>query len=642
MNHKMLQPFQLGRLALPNRIVMTTIKLGYGNEKGEVTDRHIAFYVRRAQGGVGLITSEPLYVQRSGRELPTQLGIHTDGLLPGLRRLTEAVHAAGGLMMAHINHAGRVANPLLVPVGELISASDVLCPANKVRPRPLTQSEIAELVKAFSAAARRAREAGFDAIEVPFSHGYLIHQFLSPHTNHRGDDYGGTFENRLRFGRQVITAMQEQVGDDFTIVVRMNAQDYTKDGLNIEDAIKIARDMEQLRVNAISVTSGTMCESVPFCLYPTGTPKANLLPMAARIREAISLPVIVAGRIRTPAVAREALNARQTDLIGLGRPLLADPDWVHKIEVGDEQAILLCSACHQGCLGQLQKGLGTTCMFNPLTGREAEVRITPAKQPRDVMVVGGGPAGLEAAITAAQRGHHVALSEQESRLGGQFNLAAMAPHKEEFLDVIRYQALMARRAGVNIHLNTKVTPEMLIANQPEVVILASGGIPLTIPFPGLESAPWILASDLLGGEAQVKTASALVIGGGLVGLETADFLATKGIRVTLVEMLPEVGKDMDQLAKAMLSARLRERHVDIHTDTRILRLTKTTAVAEKEGQEVTFPIETIVIAVGVQANRTLPNALAGSDLEIHMIGDAVEPRKALAAIQEGFDIGIRI
>jgi 2,4-dienoyl-CoA reductase-like NADH-dependent reductase (Old Yellow Enzyme family)/thioredoxin reductase len=638
----MLQPFQLGRLTLPNRIVMTAVKLGYGNQKGEVTNRHIAFYVRRAQGGVGLITSEPLYVQINGRELPTQLGIHTDDLLSGLRQLTEAVHTAGGLMMAHINHAGRAANPLLVPDGELISASDVLCPANQVKPRPLTRSEIDEVLAAFRTAACHVQEAGFDAIEIPFSHGYLIHQFLSPHTNHREDDYGGTYENRLRFGRQVLTAVREQVGSDLPIVVRMNAQDFVEGGLNIEDAIEIARDLEQLGVNAISVTSGTMCESVPFCLFPSGTPKAYLLPMAARIRKSTGLPVIVAGRIRTPAVAREALNDGQTDLIGLGRPLLADPDWVHKVENGDEQAILLCAACHQGCLAQLRKGQGTTCMFNPFTGREAELKIVPAEQPRHVMIVGGGLAGLESAIIAAQRGHHVTLYEQENQLGGQFNLAAMAPHKEEFLDVIRYQALMAQRAGVDIQLNTQVTPEMVTANQPVAIVLATGGIPLTVPFPGLESAPWILATDLLSGEARVITPTAMVIGGGLVGLETADFLAYLGIKVTLVEMLDEVGGDMDLLAKSMLSARLRKGQVSIHTGTKIRRLTRTTAVAEKEGQEITFPIETIVIAVGVQANRTLPNALAGSDLEIHVIGDAVAPRKALEAIREGFDVGNRI
>jgi 2,4-dienoyl-CoA reductase-like NADH-dependent reductase (Old Yellow Enzyme family) len=240
-NEKLFQPLRIGNLTLPNRVVMTTIKLGYSNQQGAMTDRHIAFYTRRARGDAALITSEPMFVQANGRELPTQLGIHDDALTPGLRRLTDAVHANGGRIMAHINHAGRAANPKLVPHGERVSASDVLCPANQVTPRPLSRAGIAEAVGAFGAAARRVRAAGFDAIEIPFSHGYLIHQFLSPHTNRRSDEYGGPLENRLRFGREVFFAIREQVGASFPIVVRMNAVDYVEGGLNIEDALEIAR-----------------------------------------------------------------------------------------------------------------------------------------------------------------------------------------------------------------------------------------------------------------------------------------------------------------------------------------------------------------------------------------------------------------
>jgi 2,4-dienoyl-CoA reductase-like NADH-dependent reductase (Old Yellow Enzyme family)/thioredoxin reductase len=639
---KMLQPFQLGSLTLSNRVVMTTVKLGYGTEKGEVTDRHIAFYVRRAQGGVGLIASEPMYVQRNGRELPTQLGIHTDELISGLRRLTEAVHAAGGVMMAHINHAGRAANPQLVPARELVSASAVLCPANQAMPRPLTRSEIAEVVVAFNAAARRVRQAGFDAIEIPFSHGYLIHQFLSPHTNHREDEYGGTFENRLRLGRQVIAAVREHVRSDFPIVVRLNAIDYVEGGLTLEDAVEIARDLEQLGVNAISVTSGTMCESVPFCLYPSGTPKAHLLPMAGRIKEAIALPVIVAGRIRAPAVAREALNAGRTDLIGLGRPFLADPDWVRKTETGDEEAILLCAACHQGCLAQLRTGQGTHCMFNPFTGRESEIQLTITEKPRHVMVAGGGPAGLESAYIAALRGHHVSLYEREDRLGGQFYLAARAPHKEEFLDVIRYLSMMVERAGVEVHLGTRITPQMVLSAHPDVVIIATGGVPLTIPFPGLNETRWLLASDLLEGPGQVETSTAFVIGGGLVGLEVADLIASQGKQVTVVEMLPEVGVDMDSLAKAMLLGRLKNQGVAIHTRTRVTGLTKNEVLAQQDDNVICFPIETVIMAVGVRPNRELAGVLEYSGLEIHVIGDAFQPRKALEAIWEGFEVGLKI
>jgi 2,4-dienoyl-CoA reductase-like NADH-dependent reductase (Old Yellow Enzyme family)/thioredoxin reductase len=636
------QPFKLGYLTIPNRVVMTTVKLGYSNNKGEVNQRHTAFYKRRAEGKVGLITSEPMYIQRNGRELPTQLGIYSDELIPGLRQLTGDVHSAGGHIMAHINHAGRVANPKLVPDEELVSASDVRCPVNQVRPNPLTREGIADIVWAFSAAARRVRESGFDAIEIPFSHGYLIHQFLSRHTNQREDEYGGSLKNRLHFGREVITAVRNQVGDDYPIIVRMNARDYVKGGLEIDDAIEIARALEEMGVQALSVTSGTMCESVPYCLYPTGTPKANLLPMAARIREAVSLPVIVAGRIRSPELAREALAANQTDLIGLGRPFLADPDWVCKTENGDEESILLCAACHQGCLAELRKGEGTHCVFNPLTGRESEIQITPAAQPRDIMVVGGGPAGLEAATVAAQRGHHVTLFEQEKRLGGQFALAAKAVYKEEFNDIIDHMVLIAQRAGVEIHLNRPVDPKMVLDSRFDTIILATGGIPLTVPFPGLESTRWLLASDLMDGIVDVETPTALVIGGGLVGLEAAELLATRGVQVTLIKRRDNPGGDMDILARNMLLKRLQDRHVELHINTKIQRLTADTLIAQQGGQEVRFPIETVVIAVGVRANRELPDALTNSDLEIYTIGDAVEPRQVKEAIWEGFEIGIKV
>jgi 2,4-dienoyl-CoA reductase-like NADH-dependent reductase (Old Yellow Enzyme family)/thioredoxin reductase len=635
-------PLRLGDLVLPNRVVMTPIKLGYGTERGDVTRRHVAFHALRAQGGTGLITTEPLYVQPNGRELSTQLGAHADWLIGGLRWLVDAVHAAGGRIMAHITHAGRAANPKLISTGDLLSASPVLCGANGVTPRALTGREIAHVVAAFGEAAGRVGEAGFDALEVPFSHGYLIHQFLSPYSNRRQDEYGGSLENRLRFGKEVIAAVRKELGPGLPIVVRMNAEDYVGGGLTIEDAEPIAKALEEMGVSALSITSGTMCESVPFCLYPSGTPEANLLPMAARIRHAVLLPVIVAGRIRTPSVARRALAAGQADLIGLGRPFLADPAWVRKTAAGDEDSILLCAACHQGCLAELRKGHGTSCVFNPLTGREAEVLLSPAAKPRNVMVVGGGPAGLEAASVAAERRHHVVLFEKESRLGGQLRLAARPPYKQGFLDVIRYQELTARRAGVEIHLNTKITPERVAATRPEVLIVATGGIPLSAHFPGLDQTTWLLASELLNGGRQVETPDALVIGGGLVGLETADFLAAQGKQVTVVEMLDDVGVDMDSLAKTMLTKRLKEQGVVIRTGTRIVRFADGAAIARTGNHETEFPFGTVVMAVGMRASRELADALASEDLEIHVIGDAAEPRRALEAVYEGFDIGRKL
>jgi 2,4-dienoyl-CoA reductase-like NADH-dependent reductase (Old Yellow Enzyme family)/thioredoxin reductase len=639
---RLLQPLSLGRLRLPNRVVMTAVKLGYSTRDGDVTERHVAFYARRARGGPALIVTEPLYVRGDGKELPSQLGIDSDRRVEGLRRLVDAVHQAGGRLAAHVNHAGRAANPGIVPAGERVSASDVPCPANQVVPRPLTRSEIAELVSAFAKAARRARRAGFDALELPFSHGYLVHQFLSPHTNRRGDEYGGSLASRLRFGREVLAAVRAELGPDVPLVVRINAADYVDGGLTTDDAVAIAVELDARGVEAVSVTSGTMCESVPFCLYPAGTPEANLLPAAARIRTAVKVPVIVAGRIRTPAVARSALARGQADLIGLARSFLADPDWVLKVAAGDEDAILLCAACHQGCLAELRKGHGTGCVFNPLTGREGELTPAPAARPRRILVVGGGPAGLEAARTAAERGHRVVLYERGGRLGGQLRLAARPPHKEGFLDVIRHLELMARRAGVELRTGTSATAETVWRDHPDAVVLATGGVPLSIDFPGLDRARWVLAADLLDETVAVETETAFVVGGGLVGLETADFLASQGKRVTVVEMLEGVGADMDPLARALLTKRLGQHGAEIHTGTKVLRLTEDAVVARRGDREVTFPYETVVMAVGVRSNREVPDALAGSDLEMHVIGDALEPRKALDAIREGFEVGCRL
>ena len=639
---RLFQPSMLGSLELPNRVVMTTVKLGYGSPDGGVTRRHLAFYRRRAEGGVGLLTTEPLYVRSDGRELPTQMGVHGDASVPGLRGIVDEVHGAGGRVMAHINHAGRAANPALVGKGGLLSASDVPCPANQGVPRAMELREIAEIVEAFGEAARRVREAGFDALEIPFSHGYLIHQFLSPRTNHREDGYGGSLGSRLRFGIEILERVREAVGETFPIVVRMNAADYVEGGLGLNDALDVARALAEWGVDALSVTSGTMCESVAFCLYPAGTPKAHLLPMAEEIRRASEVPVIVAGRIRTPAVARQALERGQADFVGLGRPLLADPDWVKKARAGDEEGILFCPACHQGCLGSLRKGEGTGCLINPFTGREAELRMEPASEPREVMIVGGGPAGLEAAFVAATRGHRVSLFEEKEETGGQLALAARVPHKEGFADVVRELEIQAVRAGAVISQGVRITPRDILARDPDALILATGSMPLLTLIPGLESIPWIPATDILRWEREVEGDAVLVVGGGLVGLEVADFLSASGKDVTVVEIQETLGDKLDPLPRAMLLKRLEEQGVEIRTRTSVTRVAEGKVLLAGGSDEAEVSVDLVVLAVGMGPNRDLQAALAGSGLETLTIGDAREPRGVGEAILEGFEAGAAV
>ncbi len=647
----LLEPLRIGSLALPNRVVMTTVKLGYAGKDGRVTSRHIAFYARRARGGVGLITTEPMYVQPNGKEIPTQLGIYDDSFLPGLEGLVEEVHRAGGRIMAHINHAGRAANPKLVPQENLVSPSAVPCPANGVTPRPLEKQEIHALVDSFASAAARARAAGFDALEIPFSHGYLIHQFLSPHTNRREDDYGGSFENRLRFGIDILKAARARVGKDFPLVVRMNAMDHFEGGLTLEDALALAPLLQAAGADALSVSSGTMCETPPFCLYPIGTPKAHLLPAAAKIRAAVEIPVITAGRIRSPRVAEEALLEGQTDLVGLGRPFLADPDWVRKVEEGDREGILLCAACHQGCLFELRKAHGTACMFNPLTGREGEIEIEKASAPKRVVVVGGGPAGMEAAWVAARRGHEVTLFEKEDRLGGQLLLAVKVPAKEEFADFLRWQALMLERTGVEVRLGREVTAALIEELDPEAVILATGGRPRIPDLPGLEETRWTTAYDILAGKARVSTRTAFIVGGGTVGLEAAEFLARQGVEVTAVKRKPELAASMDPLPAKVFLKRLEREGVQILTGYAVTRFYtdregNTTVFARpwpprEDRPERAFPAETIVIALGLEPENRLAREL-GDRPGVVVVGDAVEPREALDAVREGFDAALRI
>jgi 2,4-dienoyl-CoA reductase-like NADH-dependent reductase (Old Yellow Enzyme family)/thioredoxin reductase len=634
-------PIRIHRLTLANRLVMAPVKTGYGNAAGEVTQRHLDFYEQRARGGVGLIIPEPMYVHPSGRELPTQIGIHEDRLLDPLRRLTELIHRHGAKVAAHLNHAGRMANPKAVSP-PLLSSSPVPCPALGVILQAIPREGIFTVIGWFRDAARRAREAGFDAVELQFGHGYLVAQFLSPLVNRREDEYGGDLAGRFRFAGELLLGVREAVGPDFPVICRISGEEYAPGGLTIEEGREIARSLEVLSADALHVGGGSACETPAWFFQHMALPRGEFLQAAAAIKRAVSVPVIAVGRLGEPGLIKAALEEGMADMVALGRPLVADPFLPAKMLGEAYDAIRYCAACLDGCLGRVKAGEGLQCALNPTVGREGEPGLRRARHWRRVLVVGGGPAGVEAALTAARRGHHVELFEARGRLGGQADLAAVPPHKEGHRAITASLAAAVSRAKIPVHTGTRMGVDDLVKRFPDAVIVATGAEPIVPAIPGLAEFGFSTGHQVLRGEAEVGS-RVLVIGGGMLGVEVAEFLAAGGREVTIVKRRPEIAPDMEPIARGLLLKRLQALPVTILTGTTVKGISAEGIVLDKAGREVRLaPVDTVVVAAGTRAVDELSRGLRDLEIEVHVIGDAQRPRRIFDAVHEGYAVGCRV
>ncbi|MBI5526335.1 MAG: FAD-dependent oxidoreductase [Deltaproteobacteria bacterium] len=654
---------KIGPMTLKNRIAMPAMHLHY-DDAGEVTDRLVEFYAARAEGGAGFIVVGGCSIDTpgGGAMMP---GLYDDAFVPGLKRLADAVKAHGARVGAQLFHAGRYSYSFLFGI-DPIAPSPIASKLTRQVPHEMTRDEIASLVRAFGDGAERAVAAGFDAVEVIGSAGYLLCQFLSPIANARTDEYGGSLENRMRFPREVMREVRRRIGGGVALTVRVAGNEFMGDHARRDEVFSVTRMYEEEGADALSVTGGWHESLVP---QITGhLPAAGYAYLARDIRERAKIPVFASNRLGRPELAEEMLRRGFADGINMARPLLADPDVPRKAKGGREREIRPCIGCNQECLDNVFKALPTACTVNPAASRERECKLEATSRKKKVAVVGGGPAGCETARTAALRGHDVTLFERHpSRLGGQLHDACAAPGKDPYSELAAFHQAELRRLGVDVRLGRSASVESLRAGGFDAVIVAAGSSQIRPPVPGIDLPHVVLARDVLEG-LHDWTDDVVIVGAGGVGLDTAHVIADRDTidgrmvkflldndaepvetirrlstrarrRITVIDMLERPGADIGRSTKWIILQELKRLGVAIMVSARLKAVHPDRVEVEVDGAVKEIPATTVIIAAGARPNADLFEKCKGVFAEVHLVGDASSPRNITTAIREGFEAG---
>lgn len=641
-SYKMLfRPIKIGSMEVKNRLVVPAMGTNLAEVNHEAGEALINYYTERARGGFGLIITECTAIAQEGCSLVNECAIWDDSFIPSFQKLTASVHEAGAKICCQLRHTGRETEPKYTGGKEIVAPSAVPCPACQSMPHAMTTEEVYAMVDTYAQAALRAKKAGFDAIEIHAAHGYLPAQFLSGHANKRTDEFGGTLHNRMRFMRLVLRATRKLVGDDYPILVRLSGSEMIMGGREIQETKAVCLMLEEEGCDAIDVSISTY-GSLQYCVGSSYLASGYETEAAAELKKVVNIPVITVGRFTDPEIAEAVLADGSADMVAIGRQSIADPHFANKAQEGKEDDIIPCISCGQGCIMHMFSDEPISCVINPKNTCEEDYTANKTENPKHVLVIGGGPGGLQAAWIMAARGHKVDLMEKDNHLGGWFLAASYPPGKSTIGRSISFWERQCKKYGVRVQLNTEVTMDRIKAMAPDAVIVATGSTNLVPRIPGLDPANVLEPCDVLYGKV-VTGQKVLVCGGGLIGVETADFLAEQGRDVTIIEMKPVIAADLDPYAKPMLMKAVKENEIHLLPNAAIQEffpdgvvykdLTKKDAAVQE-----LCGFDSIVLALGHISYNPFVDELENLVKEVYVVGDAAKVGFVSEATYKAADI----
>ena len=645
MKSRLLEELKIGSMTVKNAVFMAPMSLGYESPDGTVNETMQEYWLARARGGVGCIITDALSVDPDVPYLGNTLCFRNEESIASYRRFTDRIHEYGTKIIPQITHPGPESVSAFRGIPPV--ASSVYLNSMAQRTRAVTLEEIPGIIQKYAKGAYDARRAGFDGIELHCAHAYmLLGSFLSPMRNKRTDRYGGSLDNRARLLCEVLDAIREACGPDFPVILRMSGSERDEQGNTLEDMKYRVPVLERHGVAAFEISGGTQYERCNKIIPCHGEVQGVNVPEAEALHEAASVPVIVVGKINEPRFAGYLVDSGKVDGVVLGRALIADPDFVNKMEAGDYEGIAPCAACAIGCVGEQTKRHPASCVINPAAGREKELELTAAEQPKRVVIVGGGIGGMACARAFAVRGHEVVLLEREMELGGQMRLACIPPHKQELSKWIVYLEHELERLSVDVRLNTAADRAVIDGLAPEVLILATGAKEMLPPVPGIDPEQAVTAWQVLSGETVIPGGNVLVVGGGMVGCEICEYLMHQkrgSLHITMIEMADEIGAGMVVNNRVPTMIRLNRPEITMMTGTKLMSVNGSDVTVERHGVQETFGGFTHVIyACGARPARALFDELKEAYPEAVLIGDASQPAQALEAVRQAVETAVRL